>query len=98
MSVRDRAAMRAAERAHERALALASDAIDMELASADASWLAEHLRGCAACRSIAAEYRVLHDELRGLVTPEPPRDLWPGLPRAWTRSIAGAPAAPAWRA
>jgi hypothetical protein len=71
-----RAAEKAAERAHERARMLASDAIDEPLATADATWLAEHLSGCADCRSVADEYRALHDELRGLATPEPPRDLW----------------------
>jgi hypothetical protein len=71
-----RAMERAAERAHDRARMLASDAIDAALAPADAMWLARHLSGCADCQSVADDYRALHDELRGLATPEPPRDLW----------------------
>ena len=72
----DRAAMGAAERAHEKARLLAAEAIDVDLRPADAAWLSEHLSGCADCQSVAAEYRDLHDELRGLASPEPPRDLW----------------------
>jgi hypothetical protein len=70
------AARRAAERAHQKARLLASEEIDAKLSPADAAWLAVHLRGCAACQSVADEYRVNHDELRGLATPEPPRELW----------------------
>ena len=72
----DRAAIRAAERTHEKARMRAAEAIDVDLQPADAAWLSEHLSGCADCRSVAAEYRALHDELRGLASPEPPRDLW----------------------
>ena len=72
----DRSAIRAAERTHEKARMRAAEAIDVDLQPADAAWLSEHLSGCADCRSVAAEYRALHDELRGLASPEPPRDLW----------------------
>ena len=72
----DRAAMRAAERAHDKARLLAAEAIDVDLGPAEAAWLSEHLDGCADCQSVAAEYRAMHDELRGLASPEPPRDLW----------------------
>ena len=72
----DRAAMRAAERAHEKARMRAAEEIDVDLQPADAAWLSEHLSGCADCQSVATEYRALHDELRGLASPEPPRDLW----------------------
>ena len=67
---------KASERAHEKARMLASDAIDAELAPADAAWLDGHLAGCSDCQSAADDYRSLHDELRGLALPEPPRDLW----------------------
>jgi hypothetical protein len=72
----DRAAMRAAERVHAKARMWAAQAIDVDLQPADAAWLSEHLSGCADCRAVGAEYRALHDELRGLESPEPPRDLW----------------------
>jgi hypothetical protein len=71
-----RAAARAARQAHEWARALASDAVDMDLSAADSAWLADHLEACTECRSVAEEYRALHDELRALPQPEPPRDLW----------------------
>ena len=75
----DRTPVRAVDvvaEAHEKARMLASDAIDAALAPADAAWLAEHLSGCADCQLVADEYRAMHDELRGLDLPEPPRDLW----------------------
>ena len=72
----DRAAIRAAERVHAKARMWAAQAIDVDLQPADAAWLSEHLSGCADCRAVGAEYRALHDELRGLESPEPPRDLW----------------------
>jgi hypothetical protein len=72
----DRAAMRAAERVHAKARMRAAQAIDVDLQPEDAAWLSEHLSGCADCRAVGAEYRALHDELRGLASPEPPRDLW----------------------
>jgi len=68
--------MRAAEKAHASARMLSSTAIDDELAPSSAVWLAAHLRGCEECRLVAEEYRAIHAELRGLATPEPPRDLW----------------------
>jgi hypothetical protein len=71
-----RAAAKAAERAHKNARALASLAIDSRLGPADAAWLDKHLIGCADCQAAANDYRAIHDEFRGLVAPEPPRDLW----------------------
>jgi hypothetical protein len=76
MSRLDHGSSRAARMAHERARALASDAVDAELAAADTAWLAEHLASCAECRAVADEYRALHEELRALPVPDPPRDLW----------------------
>ncbi len=76
MNKMDRGAMRAAEKAHASARMLSSTAIDDELAPSSAVWLAAHLRGCEECRLAAEEYRAIRAELRGLATPEPPRDLW----------------------
>jgi hypothetical protein len=76
MSGRDRGSSRADRMEHERARSLASDAIDIELSAADAAWLAEHLESCGDCRAAAEGYRTLHEELRALPLPEPPRDLW----------------------
>jgi hypothetical protein len=85
MSDIDPAALRAAEQAHEKARMLASEAIDVELTPADATWLAEHQGGCEECARVADEYRALHDELRALPRPEPPRDLWPRTSAALDR-------------
>jgi hypothetical protein len=65
-----------AEHIHERARTLAATAIDVKLEAFEAAWLAEHLKACAECREVAAEYRAIHDELRSLKEPLPPRDLW----------------------
>jgi hypothetical protein len=66
----------AADRLHERARSLAAEAVDVDLEPVDAAWLQEHFASCPECDAIAAEYRALHEELRSLPAPEPPRDLW----------------------
>lgn len=91
-----------AERIHERARMLAAESIDVSLQPFEAAWLAEHLNGCAECRGVAVEYRAVHDELRSLQAPVPPRDLWArtsaaldavdrAAPRA-SRAVPGSPA------
>ena len=67
---------RTEKQAHETARRLASESLDRRLSAGEAAWLADHLRRCPACRTVADEYRAIHDELRALPTPEPPRDLW----------------------
>lgn len=63
---------------HGRARELAAVRMDEPLGVDDATWLAGHLAGCAACRAVAAAY----DEQRTLLqamrapAPLPPRDLW----------------------
>ena len=76
MNPQNQRSSRDAEMIHARARRLASEAIDFQLGPQDAEWLAGHLTGCAECQTIAEEYRVLHEELRGLPQPLPPRDLW----------------------
>ncbi len=63
---------------HARARAAVSDRIDGVVEPSEASWLDEHLAGCADCRSAAVAYAAQLDELRaiGARTPTPPRDLW----------------------
>ena len=63
---------------HDRARSLAAQRLDEPLEANDATWLADHLAGCAACRSVAAAYEADRLRLRGLREhqPEPPRDLW----------------------
>jgi hypothetical protein len=67
---------RSEKQAHETARRLAAEALDRRLSFAEGTWLAEHLRSCAGCRAVAGEYGAIHDELRAMPRPEPPRDLW----------------------
>jgi hypothetical protein len=67
---------RSAGDVHAKARALASESIDETLSPEDAAWLGAHLARCEECSAVATEYRSIHDELRGLAAPEPPRDLW----------------------
>jgi hypothetical protein len=63
---------------HARARARAAEQLDAPLAPDEARWLADHLAGCAACASAAADYASQRLELRALRdrVPVPPRDLW----------------------
>ena len=75
---------------HDRARSLAARRLDEPLETADTTWLAEHLAGCSACRSVAAAYEADRLLLRGLrdQTPEPPRDLWARTAAAIERESA----------
>ena len=75
---------------HDRARSLAARRLDEPLEAADAAWLADHLAGCAACRSVAAAYEADRLLLRGLrdQQPEPPRDLWARTAAAIERESA----------
>ena len=75
---------------HDRARSLAARRLDEPLEAADAAWLADHLAGCAACRSVAAAYEADRLLLRGLRDrqPEPPRDLWARTAAAIERESA----------
>jgi Putative zinc-finger len=77
--------------AHERARGLVAEQLDGALAATDATWLADHLDGCEACRSVAAAYEADRAALRGLrdQQPEPPRDLWARTAAAIERESAG---------
>jgi WD40-like Beta Propeller Repeat len=75
---------------HDRARSLAARRLDEPLEAADATWLADHLAGCAACRSVAAAYEADRLLLRSLRDrqPEPPRDLWARTAAAIERESA----------
>jgi hypothetical protein len=49
-----------------------------DLRPEEATWLDEHLAGCASCAGVAAQYEADRVALRALreSAPEPPRDLW----------------------
>jgi hypothetical protein len=76
MSPELRLSSAAVDRLHERARSLAAQAVDVDLEPVDAAWLQQHLASCPECDAVAAEYLALHEELRSLPAPEPPRDLW----------------------
>jgi hypothetical protein len=76
MSRDPRSSSAAGDQIHDRARSLAAEAVDGPLRPVDASWLRDHLAGCADCSGVADEYQALHQELRSLQAPEPPRDLW----------------------
>ena len=63
---------------HERARLRIAERLAGELRGEEATWLDEHLAGCAACTAIAAQYAADRDALRALrdLAPQPPRDLW----------------------
>jgi hypothetical protein len=75
---------------HDRARSLAAGRLGEPLETADATWLADHLAGCAACRSVAAAYEADRLQLRGLrdQASEPPRDLWARTAAAIERESA----------
>jgi len=73
---------------HEQALALSVESIDTRLEPADAARLGDHLDSCSDCAAIDAEYRAIHQELRGLPLPEVPRNLWARTSAALDRAEA----------
>ncbi len=78
---------------HARARTRAAERLDGPLGLAEATWLDEHLAGCAACAAIAAQYVADRDALRGLreAPPEPPRDLWARTAAAIEREAGSQP-------
>ncbi len=83
--------------AHARARARAAERLDGPLGLAEASWLDDHLAGCAECSAIAASYDADRLALRGLLdtAPEPPRDLWARTSAAIEREARPRSARPA---
>jgi WD40-like Beta Propeller Repeat len=61
---------------HDLARELAAQRLSLPLPAAEATWLASHLRRCPACAAIDEAYRADREDLRRLVPPEPPRDLF----------------------
>jgi hypothetical protein len=61
---------------HERARQRAAERLSLPLPAAEQGWLDRHLRSCASCASIAADYAAQQRELNALEEPLPPRDLW----------------------
>lgn len=63
---------------HERARLRVAERMAGDLRNEESAWLDEHLAGCAACTSVAAQYAADRDALRALRddAPTAPRDLW----------------------
>ena len=76
---------------HDRARLHIAARMAGDLRNEDASWLDEHLAGCAACTGIAEQYAADREALRALRTapPEPPRDLWARTASAIERETGG---------
>ena len=82
---------------HHRARTLISTELVQPLADAEATWLAEHLGGCAACSRDREAFAADSALLRGLrdAGPQPPRDLWARTAAAIDREAGGRRRAPA---
>jgi hypothetical protein len=71
--------------------------LDGELEGDRGSALRGHLRGCEACRGLAADEAVLRDGLRALPILDPPASLWTGVQRQLAAAEVADSERPAWR-
>lgn len=75
---------------HAAARRLLAARMDGLLTAAETRFLAEHLTGCARCRSVARGYQEGHEALHDLRPTVPPRDLGARVGAALDREMAGA--------
>jgi predicted anti-sigma-YlaC factor YlaD len=61
---------------HDRFRELISERMDRTLAAAESADLDAHLAQCPGCRTAARDFAAQRTALRGMPSPEPPRDLW----------------------
>jgi hypothetical protein len=71
--------------------------LDGELEGDRGSAIRGHLRGCDACRGMAADEAALRDELRALPPLDPPHTLWTGIQRRLAAEEVADSDRPAWR-
>src|SRR5580698_9211470 len=71
--------------------------LDGELEGDRGSAIRGHLRGCDACRGMAADEAALRDELRALPPLDPPHTLWSGIQRRLAAEEVADSDRPAWR-
>jgi len=61
---------------HARYRELIAARLDRPLTRIELRTLTSHLKKCAACQGVEAEYRAQRNLVRSLPAPIPPRDLW----------------------
>jgi putative zinc finger protein len=71
--------------------------LDGELEGERASAIRGHLRGCAACRTVATDEAALRDGLRALPPLDPPASLWAGVQRQLAAAEVADSRKPSWR-
>src|SRR5678815_4584208 len=71
--------------------------LDGELEGERGSAVRGHLRGCEACRQIAADEAALRDGLRALPPLDPPPSLWAGVQARLAAAEAAEARRPRWR-
>ena len=71
--------------------------LDGELADERGSAIRGHLRGCDACRQIAADEAALRDGLRALAPIDPPASMWAGVQARLAAAEVKDSERPAWR-
>jgi negative regulator of sigma E activity len=71
--------------------------LDGELEDDRGSAVRGHLRGCEACRGVAADEAALRDGLRSLPPLDPPASLWAGVQRQLAAAEVADAERPAWR-
>lgn len=71
--------------------------LDGELEDNRGSAIRGHLRGCEACRHMAADEAALRDGLRSLPPLDPPNALWSGIQRRLAAEEVADSDQPAWR-
>src|SRR5262245_66104482 len=62
--------------------------LDRPLTRVESRALTTHLKSCATCQQVDAEYRANRAQLRGLSQPLPPRDMWARTSSALDREVA----------
>ncbi|HEX5061448.1 MAG TPA: anti-sigma factor [Kofleriaceae bacterium] len=71
--------------------------LDGELEGERGSAVRGHLRGCDACRQVAADEAALRDGLRALPPLDPPASLWAGVQQRLAAAEVADAERPAWR-
>lgn len=71
--------------------------LDGDLADERGSIVRGHLRGCDACRKVAADESALRDGLRALPPLDPPASLWAGVQQRLAAEEVADAERPAWR-
>ncbi|HEY7025311.1 MAG TPA: zf-HC2 domain-containing protein [Candidatus Limnocylindrales bacterium] len=82
---------------HAKYRELIAARLDKPLTRVELRTLTSHLKKCAACQTIEADYRSQRSLMRGLAQPIPPRDLWARTSAGLDREVARDFRAQKWR-